>query len=251
MPSLPFPETPLREALLQGIYDAHAAWQQNSRWACCAGCSACCTQSVTVTGLEAGLILRYLDAPGGISAKAIESFSRESAQIQASEQTTNHRARLCLNGIEPPEPEETPWDFTPCPFLQDDHCSIYPVRPMMCRAFVSAGDCREHGSAEIPQHVLTGNTVFLQIVEHVAQGEVWGNLLDILHAKICEAHEGPQRGRLAISEAIPGLLVPEEEYALLEGLFASLRRIQVRDKSLMQWLEQMMKENHDDHAAKQ
>jgi hypothetical protein len=36
-------------------------------------------------------------------------------------------------------------DFrTPCPFLVDDSCQIYPVRPYCCRSYLSISDCCQH-----------------------------------------------------------------------------------------------------------
>lgn len=67
---------------------------------CAKGCDACCTLE-SVVPLEAHVIAAYLDA----------------------------------HPIEPPPapPVASPDDRTPCVFLRQHACAIYPVRPIICR----------------------------------------------------------------------------------------------------------------------
>ncbi|MCF6249529.1 MAG: hypothetical protein L3J69_19565 [Desulfobacula sp.] len=54
--------------------------------------------------------------------------------------TTNMFARLCMEGQPLPEEENDPSRGV-CPFWVDDKCSIYDVRPLGCRAFLSTVSC--------------------------------------------------------------------------------------------------------------
>lgn len=228
----------LRFALLEAVYELHENWFANHAVACRSGCSTCCTQSVTMTELE-GL-------------RIIEHFTKESAQKQLiplladrprkSRQpaSTNAYARLCLEGREPEESEETDWDMTPCPFLSNNRCSIYQVRPFMCRAFVSVKNCGDAGTAELPSHLVTANTVFMQIIEHLAQGMAWGNMLDVLRL-ITEKQEDSKdiaQENLGLSEPVPGFLIGPEESGDLQGLFAALENKQAEGKPLAAWLRE-------------
>jgi len=216
--------------LLAALQQSHAAWLREEAWACKSGCAACCTRSVHITGLEGREILRYL-REAGRSLEQVEAFQEAAAaRPQNGPLTTNHFARLCLAGLEPPAEPESPWDFQPCPFLTEDLCSIYPVRPMMCRAFVSKRTCQEAGTAEVPPLVLTTNTLFLQLVEHLAAGEAWGNMLTILASL-----QDPEYGDVGLSRAeeIPGFLIPPEEEEAVAALWKGLAEARVGDKSLL------------------
>lgn len=228
----------LRFALLEAVYELHENWFANHAVACRSGCSTCCTQSVTMTELE-GL-------------RIVEHFTKESAQKQLipllagrpqrkrQPASTNAYARLCLEGKEPEDSEETGWDLTPCPFLESSRCSIYRVRPFMCRAFVSLKNCGDEGTAELPAHLVTANTVFMQIIEHLAQGMAWGNMLDVLQL-ITQKQEDIvtiTQKKHCLCEPVPGFLIGPEESGDLQGLFAALESKQVEGKSLAAWLQE-------------
>jgi len=74
--------------------------------ACQKGCSSCCKMNVTLSEVEA----KYIEAEKGIKAERL-SGSRRHDQNQ-------------FIGI-------------PCPFLKEDVCSIYDVRPFACRKHLS------------------------------------------------------------------------------------------------------------------
>lgn len=77
----------------------------NRHTPCRRGCDACCHYSVSVSELEASWI----------------------------ELNTPHERSRPLKGIEQPH-------GTPCPFLDDGECSIYSVRPFLCRRHVTLDD---------------------------------------------------------------------------------------------------------------
>jgi len=188
--------------------------------ACKKGCATCCTQSVTMTGLEGLLIIAYLKRNERFDELEIILAERTKSSTSLP-LTTNEFAEYCLKGIEPEEPVHEEWDFTPCPFLQNDCCSIYPVRPFACRAFVSTTNCGETGSAEVTPLTMTINTAFTQLVEHLADGSKWGKMLDILgcytankDAKNTEAGNRPLRD----AKPLPGLIVCEDEQKPVQAI---------------------------------
>lgn len=75
---------------------------------CKKGCSWCCRVPVDVSAIEAQLIGEYI----GIEPKNLTA-DRQWYRMP---------------------------DKTKCPFLKNDCCSIYPVRPFNCRVFASADD---------------------------------------------------------------------------------------------------------------
>lgn len=134
-------------ALLALTRETHALWEWAVRSfeaahplpepvACRPGCSSCCYNQVELTPPEAFLIADFLTqgvAPArlpGLAAALKEEWNRR-------------------RGLSPPELARRRREF-PCPFLSGDHCAIYPVRPLLCRAMHSldAGLCRHSLEAE-------------------------------------------------------------------------------------------------------
>jgi len=95
--------------------------------ACAAGCAACCTQQVAIAPVEAAAIAQYVtrhftdeeDAALVTRLRALDAETRGKTAIE--------RAHLRQS----------------CAFLVENRCSIYPVRPLRCRAVHSrdAGYC--------------------------------------------------------------------------------------------------------------
>lgn len=103
--------------------------------ACRSGCSHCCHQSVGITPLEGFAIvehLRHTRSPEDLAAitSQLERRVAETAGLRPSEQ---YSPRF------------------PCVFLADGACSIYPVRPLVCRGMNSldAEACRKRMFDEV------------------------------------------------------------------------------------------------------
>jgi Fe-S-cluster containining protein len=113
---------------------------------CSKGCAHCCRQEILVTRAEAEVIVAWVSA------------SWSAAQLEALRERL--RAWLmwyrddCRRLVESGQPRQVAlYEHGPqCVALQDDACSIYPARPMMCRIhFVrSAPDaCRQQSDPRL------------------------------------------------------------------------------------------------------
>lgn len=109
--------------------------------ACCGGCASCCTIRVAATAPEIFLIADFIrTAAPALTASLV-------AKIAAADGTTHHldeSSRMAVGTI--------------CPFIENDLCVIYPVRPLACRGHASfdkeACVCALSGeSCEVPVSV--------------------------------------------------------------------------------------------------
>ena len=192
--------------LLDIIYEKHQAWLDGHNFICTKGCSACCTQSVTVTSLEAEDILTHLRQENQIDLLNLikhTPFSQNPRLI-----TTNRLARYCLDQQEPPD-ENLEWNFSPCIFLSNECCRIYEFRPFACRSFVSTVPCSQDGGAHVPPWIITLNTVIMQVIEHINVNGKWGNMTDILKSLISD--DDNKAPAFSETEPLPGFLIPEDE----------------------------------------
>ena len=101
----------------------------DSRTACSKGCSYCCHMRVVVTAPEVLRIAAFIE----------ETFSVEEREALARRvAATDEQAR----GM-----SDEAWGAArlPCPLLVADECSVYPVRPLDCRAYnsCSVAACRD------------------------------------------------------------------------------------------------------------
>jgi Fe-S-cluster containining protein len=101
---------------------------------CKAGCSQCCIDSglPRVTALEWRHIHGYMakTMPEGLRAQVIsqnEALHRPQLELFLQEQ-----ARIAAPKTDLPLP---PFGCSQCPFLIEGMCTIYPVRPAICRAY--------------------------------------------------------------------------------------------------------------------
>ncbi len=198
-------------------------------FACREGCSACCTQSVTMTTAEGQAIAAFL-LEQGRSMPALPDTTGRSLPVC----TTNELAANCLAGRElPPEPE-MPWVYEPCVFLEDQRCTIYPARPFGCRSFASTKCCAEHGIAEAPEWIVTLNTVVNQLLEDLDRDGCWGNMLDVLGCLGQKdagllGNAGCRDARLLPTQRLPGFLIPPGEEKIISRFWDKLERSGILD----------------------
>jgi hypothetical protein len=193
-------------------------------------CSSCCTCNVTLTSLEAGLLMDSLEA--GEKKDLEDRIQRKFPEKRyIPRMTTNGFARMCMEEREIPEEENDP-AFGVCPLLKDDLCMVYEARPFGCRALLSEAHCGREGFARVPPLVLTLNTLFLQTIEHLDQNGFSGNLSDMAMFLLSGKSFGTNAGSLnetggeglfVRNEQIPMLMVPPKHQRRLKDLMEDLR----------------------------
>lgn len=221
----------MKKIILESIYKAFDSWALQFSPACRKGCSTCCSQDVMVTAVEAETVLDHISEnhmEKWLAAKLDCDLPRIIPAF-----TTNENAQACLNGTELiPEPGS---NGGVCPFLENGACSIYRARPFSCRSFASTMICRPGTNAAIPQHYMTAVTAVSQVIEHLDQRNLWGNMLHVMYllAQQNSKTEDPgypeNKKRLVCaqtscrsSKPLPGFLIPEEDFPHLEPLIREI-----------------------------
>ena len=213
---------------LARFYEIHEQFVSRIPFACEKGCAVCCTRSVTMTSLEGRAIAAHLEqARPDLAAKLLAG--RERQELDRTLMTTNQFAASCLARREIPAEEEGDWCLTPCFFLEQDCCSIYPLRPFGCRSFGSLVRCAADGAAESLPFLVTVNTVLLQIIEELTfrQGGYWGRMDRVL-ARLLDNGRTPDQG-LVPARPLPGFLVGPEERGAVTELFSRLKQAGLGD----------------------
>lgn len=225
-------QTKEKEAVLWRLYDLYDQFSGPLDLACNKGCASCCTGNVTLTTLEALLITRHIENEGQKGAVRDRlAQSRHMRRFQP-RVTPNQLAALCMAGESPPEEACDP-SWGRCPLLDGQICSIYPVRPYACRCLLSTRKCEHLGHAEISPFVLTVNTVFMQVIEHVDHTGMSGNLLDVMEWMTSDGHARDDGAGLTVEAApgmirnrpLPFLMVPPEHRERIAEMLAALRAI--------------------------
>ncbi len=225
----------LKEEVLLGMYQEFETWSAEPA-ACQKGCAVCCTQNVMITAVEGELIHKHIREKGQIKWFA-EKLQQKGMTLRP-ESTTNGFAASCLQG-EDVEPG-TYGNSDPCPFLEENSCTIYEVRPFSCRCFVSANTCQPGKSAVVSEAYLSASSAVMQLIEHLGQGEYIGNMCDVLLA-LCDLPENrkyreylpaslPDQGRANVVKALPlpGFLLLEEEMERVQPLLTALLSHEVK-----------------------
>ncbi len=205
-----------RLAVLERFYGLHAEYGAPFALACQQGCALCCTANVTLTTLEALLILRHWEGQGRPAPVEALSAAARRPRFQP-RLTINRMAALCLQGAPVPEEAADP-EAGPCPLLEGQCCTIYPVRPLACRAMVSRERCIQGGAADMPDEILCANHLLMQFVEALDPAGASGNLVDVLlflrQPAVFSAYASGRPAAvpplLAPHHAIPALMIPPE-----------------------------------------
>ncbi len=223
----------LKKQLTHMIREEYQDWftAQNVSMKCTKGCATCCSVNVKTTSIEGQIIYDNIKEFG-----KEQWFAGLLNNVQTGEtlkQTTNGFAASCLAG-QVDAGDEKPGTGS-CLFLMENTCSIYAVRPFSCRCFVSTVFCQTQSTAEVDQLILTASTVVMQLLEHVAQREYWGNLQDVLLAlsdlpgykKVKQglasrSLETQARSRLLSGQPVPGFLLDDKEYEPVMELLGSI-----------------------------
>ena len=131
VPTGPVPAADVVPAL-QGLVNAVvAAAEAGKAISCRKGCGACCRQLVPISRTEAERLLSTVAAlPAGRRATLEARFARAESALAAAD-LKERKGR--------PDRELSTGYFAlgiPCPFLEDESCSIHPDRPLVCREYL-------------------------------------------------------------------------------------------------------------------
>jgi Fe-S-cluster containining protein len=207
--------------LLHAVYAVYSRWVARFPLACHMGCSACCTQSVTMTSLEGEVILDFVKRRGR-EKWLLEKLAGAAPGKSRAAITMNQFAAACLNQQEVSDGSMGNWDFAPCVFLEEKICAIYEVRPFGCRSFGSFVQCAADSAAEMAPVHLAVNTVFTQIIEHVCcSGGYCATMNDILHS-LADSATRPGTMHLLQARPVPGFLLEPHEIKVVKALLQEL-----------------------------
>lgn len=125
---------------------------QGRQVSCRKGCGACCRQAVPLSPAEAWMIADVVAAmPAERKAAVLERFSAAHARLKHA-----GFGDKVLTGAGEEEMNRLGVDYfrlgIPCPFLEEESCSIHPSRPSACREYLvssPAENCSNPGESEI------------------------------------------------------------------------------------------------------
>ena len=136
VPSGRVPATEVVPAL-QGLVNAvvaaaeAASVRDGGAISCCKGCGACCRQLVPVSRTEGERLLALLKTLSG------ERRERLRARFAAAETIIADAGLADRAGRNDRELSQAYFALAiPCPFLEDESCSIHPDRPLVCREYL-------------------------------------------------------------------------------------------------------------------
>jgi len=119
---------PALQGLVNAVVEAAEAGQKIS---CRKGCGACCRQLVPVSRTEGERLLQVLEA---LSPDRRDVLMKRFAAAEATIESAGLNQR---RGRSDRELSTAYFALRlPCPFLEDESCSIHPERPLVCREYL-------------------------------------------------------------------------------------------------------------------
>jgi Fe-S-cluster containining protein len=119
------------------------AEQTGARVSCKAGCGACCRHVVPLSEIEVQALAEYvLSLPEPRRAELIARFEQATHRLREA----GLLDRILASGAAPVSDATTALGLDyfdqqiPCPFLENESCSIHPNRPMACREHLVVSD---------------------------------------------------------------------------------------------------------------
>jgi Fe-S-cluster containining protein len=130
---LPALQTLVNEVVAQSVKELEGT---DKTVTCKAGCGACCRQIVPISDFEAHAIAEVIARmPEARRAHVMQRFADAERQLAAIKPLDE-----MLEAINGPDRYEFAVDYfrygVACPFLEDESCSIYPDRPLICREYL-------------------------------------------------------------------------------------------------------------------
>jgi Fe-S-cluster containining protein len=131
VPSAAVPATEIVPALQRLVNAVVAAAEKDQAISCRKGCGACCRQLVPISRTEGEALLALVETMPAERQEAVRSrfAAAEAAITQAglAERAgrTDREMSLAYFALK-----------VPCPFLEEESCSIHPDRPLVCREYL-------------------------------------------------------------------------------------------------------------------
>ena len=112
---------------------------------CRAGCGACCRQMVPLSIFEAEALSTWIATLDPETRQILaQRFHQSLLKLSETGLINRLMSKDWLGGKE--TAQEIVLDYfylgIPCPFLQDESCSIHPIRPLVCREYLVTSDPR-------------------------------------------------------------------------------------------------------------
>ncbi len=125
---------------------------------CKLGCSCCCRYHIQTNLVEARTLVQYIKRE--LSAEQIEALQERTRRWHQWDNSQPGRY-----GSEDLDESITPSNYDPCcPLLVDNTCSIYPVRPVVCRTHFVSSDPSSCCAAINPKSTYDIPTVLKSVV---------------------------------------------------------------------------------------
>jgi Fe-S-cluster containining protein len=130
---------PVLLSLTDAITSMSESWaaENGKKISCRAGCGACCRQLVPVSELEALHLAHVVESmPAGRRERVTQRFRQ--ACERAAPSLRKYRAAIGGEVVEEIGKAANPYFALgiPCPFLEQESCSIHPDRPSVCREYL-------------------------------------------------------------------------------------------------------------------
>jgi Fe-S-cluster containining protein len=140
---------------------AETVTSQGKTITCRAGCGACCRQPVPVSEAEARALAAYVaNLPQERRAAVVERFRAVLEKLAGAGLLDDLRR---MQDLEDSERKELGMAYfklgMPCPFLENEACSIYPIRPVRCREYLvttPAEYCATPGQSRVERMGIAG-----------------------------------------------------------------------------------------------
>lgn len=138
--------------------------EQGKKISCCAGCGACCRQLVPISEVEAQDIADLVELmPEPRRTEILRRFAEAHQKLAAAGllERLQNRQGLPQESVDA-NGREYFFLGIPCPFLEDEACSIHPDRPLACREYLVTSS---------PEHCATLDYDQIDLVE--MNPELW------------------------------------------------------------------------------
>lgn len=131
VPNTPVPATAVLPALQGLVNEVVGAAEAGKDVSCRKGCGACCRQLVPISRTEGEALLGLVDTMPKERRKAVR------ARFAAAEAAITQAGLAERGGRSDREMSVGYFALrVPCPFLEEESCSIHPDRPLVCREYL-------------------------------------------------------------------------------------------------------------------